>query len=299
MADLRYTLRFLWTHKAFAAAAVLTLAVGLGANTALYGVLNVALRPLAIPDADQLMSIAAETEGDESGGFQYTFSTDALADMQQRTQSFSDVVGVMPRIGGFATAGRAAQFFFVAVSDNFFSGLGIQPQLGELFARPSGSPAAVVLGHSFWMKHFGGDPGVIGRHVRINGHPAVVSGVVPRSFHGTFLAVELDGYVTLDDLGVVEPDVKPWLYHNRKARPVQVFGRLKPVRNRERRGPRDERHPGRSRPGTPGHGRWRQRACRARAVRTAAAVAGGHGGDSARSLLLPGRRRRWSCCSPA
>ena len=122
MSDLRYTLRFLWTHKAFAAAAVLTLAVGLGANTALYGVLNVALRPLAIPEADRFMSIAAETEGDESGGFQYTFSTDALADMQQRTQSFSDIFGVMPRIGGFATEGKAAQFFFAAVSDNFFLG---------------------------------------------------------------------------------------------------------------------------------------------------------------------------------
>ena len=78
MRNLRYTLRLLAAHKSFAAAAVLTLAVGLGANTALFGLSTSALRPLDVPDAEQLVAIAAETRGDESGGFQYAFSLEAL-----------------------------------------------------------------------------------------------------------------------------------------------------------------------------------------------------------------------------
>jgi hypothetical protein len=74
MRNLRYTLRFLTAHKSFTAAAVFTLAIGLGANTALFGLMNVVVRPLDVPHAEQLVAIAAETRGDESGGFQYTFS---------------------------------------------------------------------------------------------------------------------------------------------------------------------------------------------------------------------------------
>ena len=78
------------------------------------------------------------------------------------------------------------------------------------------------------MKTFGGDPGVIGKAVRVDGAPAVITGVVAKSFRGTLMGVELDGYVTLDDYGVLVPDVQRWLYHNRKARPLQLFARLKP-----------------------------------------------------------------------
>ena len=78
------------------------------------------------------------------------------------------------------------------------------------------------------MKHFGGDPAVIGRQVRVNGHPAVVTGVVPEGFRGTYLAVEMDGYVSIEDLRVIDPDVERWLYQNRKPRPMQLFGRLAP-----------------------------------------------------------------------
>ena len=65
------------------------------------------------------------------------------------------------------------------------------------------------------MKHFGGDPAVIGRQVRVNGHPAVVTGVVPEGFRGTYLAVEMDGYVAIEDLRVIDPGVERWLYLNR------------------------------------------------------------------------------------
>jgi predicted permease len=226
--DLRYAVRFLWLHKAFTLAAVLTLAIGLGANTALYGLLNAAMRPLPLPEADRLVTIAAEPVGDETGGFQFAFSIEQLKDLQQRADSFSDVVGYMARIGGLVTGGRSSQFWFVAVSDNYFTGLRVKPAAGTLFTSKSGSPVHVVLGHSYWIKHFGGDPNVIGQSIRVDGSPAVISGVVEESFRGTLMGVELDGYVVVDDYGALVPEVNRWLYHNRRARPMQVMARLKP-----------------------------------------------------------------------
>jgi putative ABC transport system permease protein len=227
--DLRHAARFLWAHRSFTLTAVLTLAIGLGANTALYGLLNSALRPLPVPDARQIVAIAAQVKGDESGGFQYAFSIDQMEDFQRRaTTSLSDVFGAMPRVGGMSVDGRAAQFFHVAVSNNYFAALHVKPLWGEFFHGPSGSPVSVVLGHAYWMRHFGGDPKVIGKAVLFNGKPAVITGVVPSTFHGTFMAVELDGYFSIDDLRIIDPNTLTWLYHNRKARPVQLFGRLKP-----------------------------------------------------------------------
>jgi putative ABC transport system permease protein len=206
--EFRHAIRFLWTHKSFTATGVLTLAIGLGANTALYGLLNAALRPLPVPHPEQLVSIAAETKDDNTGGFQYSFSIEALKDLQERAGHFSTVLAQMLRIGGLSTDGRASQFWFAAVSDNYFTGLGVAPAHGTLFTAPSGSPVHVVLGHTFWMKTFGGDPGVIGKAVRVDGSPAVITGVVAKSFRGTLMGVELDGYVTLDDYGVLVPDVQ-------------------------------------------------------------------------------------------
>ena len=228
MGDLRYAVRFLWLHQGFTAAAVLTLGIGIGVNTAFFGLLDAVLRPMALPDADRIVAIAADTKGDDSGGFQFFFSIEQMKDFQERGEAFSSVVGGMLRIGGLSTDGRAAPFWFMCVSDDFFSGLRVAPAAGALFTRPSGSPVHVVLGHTFWMKTFGGNPGVVGKAVRINGAPATITGVVARSFRGPMVGVEMDGYITLDDYGAISPGVNRWLYHNRKARAVQLFARMKP-----------------------------------------------------------------------
>ena len=228
MRDLRYAIRYFRLHKAFTATAVLTLAIGLGANTALYGLLNSALRPLAVPHPEQIVAIVAEPKGDETGGFQFSFSTEHLKDFQERAEPFSDVVGHVARVGGLTTHGRTSQFWFAAVSDNYFTGLGVQPAAGTLFSARSGSPVRVVLGHSFWIAVFGGDPDVVGRPVRVEGSPAVITGVVQESFRGTLMGVEMDGYIALDDYGVLTPDVNRWFYRNRGARTLQLFGRLAP-----------------------------------------------------------------------
>ena len=139
MRDLRYALRFLWAHKPFTATAVLTLAIGLGANTALYGLLNSALRPLAVPNPDELVTIAADTKDDDTGGFQYGFSIDALKDFQQRAEPFSAVFAMAPRVGGLSADGHASQLWFGTASDNYFPALGVTPAVGTLFTASSGS----------------------------------------------------------------------------------------------------------------------------------------------------------------
>ncbi len=151
-----------------------------------------------------------------------------MKDFQDRADSFSSVVGIMPRIGGLAAGGRPAQFWFAAVSDNFFTGLGVTPTIGSLFTSKSGSPVHVVLGNGFWRKTFGGDPNVVGRAIQVNGAPAVVTGVVSESFRGLLMGVEIDGYLALDDYGALSTDGQTWLYHNRKARALELFARLKP-----------------------------------------------------------------------
>ena len=227
MHDLRYAIRFLWIHKSFTATAVLTLAVGLGANTALFGLLNVVTRPMTVPNAEQIVTIAAEVEGDETGGFQFRFSTEQLKDFQERAEPFSDVFGLTPRMGGLADGSRAWQFWFAAVSENYFSALRVSPAAGTLFTSKSGSPVHVVLGYSFWKSRFGADPAVIGRSIRVEGRPAVITGVVEESFRGTLMGIEMDGYVTIDDYAVLEPSAQVWL-HDRDVRPIQFFARLKP-----------------------------------------------------------------------
>jgi putative ABC transport system permease protein len=226
--DLRHAFRFLWHHKAFTATAVLTLAIGLGANTALYGLLNATFRPLSVPDADRLVTIVGEPRGDETGGFQFSFSTEQMKDLQERADSFSDVVGFVARVGGFVADGKASTFWFAAVSNNYFKGLRVEPAAGSLFTDRSGSPVRLVLGNAFWRKRFGADQSVIGKVVRLDGEAAVIAGVVEPSFAGTMVGVELDGYIAIDDYGIIEPGAQRWLYHNRSARTMQLLGRLKP-----------------------------------------------------------------------
>lgn len=96
--------------------------------------------PLALPNPNEIVVIAAEPKGDETGDFQFSFSTEQMQDFQERAGSFSAVVGLMPRLGGLVADGKASKFWFAAVSDNYFTGLGVRPAAGTLFTGRSGSP---------------------------------------------------------------------------------------------------------------------------------------------------------------
>jgi hypothetical protein len=124
------------------------------------------------------------------------------------------------------------QFLYSAVTGNFFSALNIDPALGRFF-RPgegesSGGEIAIVLGHSFWQKKFGGDPAVVGKPVRFDGRPATVIGVAPKEFHGLYAGADMDGYVTLRSQVVDDSTRSHAFFTDRTFRGLTVYGRLKP-----------------------------------------------------------------------
>lgn len=229
--DLRYAIRHLRQQPGYAAGAVLTLALGIGANTAVFSLLNGFLRPLPVPNPSAVVALAGERR-DDTHGFQYTLSYPMLKELRARADVFSDLWAYSSWIGGMKADGVVSSFFYSGVTDNYFSGLGISPALGEWFppgdGEHPGTDTRVVLGHSFWMKHFGGSPSVLGKIVRLNGAPATIIGVVPKSFYGLYSGTEMDGYVQLGNTGRVGEPRMQGLFTDRTARRLMVHGRLKP-----------------------------------------------------------------------
>src|SRR5262249_13912214 len=158
--DVRYTLRQIRRAPAFALSAVLTLGLGIGANTGIFSPLNGSFRPLPVPDAGRIVIVAAEMPGDETG-FRYRFSFPALNDYRTETAVFSDVFAFDTRIAGLTAQGKTTQFVLHAVTGNFFSGLRLTPLVGRLIepgdGEHPGGDMIVVLGYGFWQRRFGGD----------------------------------------------------------------------------------------------------------------------------------------------
>jgi hypothetical protein len=186
--DLGYAARQLRKGPGFTSLVVLTLALGIGANTAMFSVENGFHRPLPVRAPEQIVVLATQTKGDALGleGIEYRFSYPALADFRKQAEAFSDLFAYNTGLGGLSAGGKASQFFYSYVTGNYFSVLGIKPAAGRFFlpgeGEKPGAEIVLVLGHSCWQKRLGGDAGVIGRRVRVDGKAATVVGVVPREF---------------------------------------------------------------------------------------------------------------------
>ncbi len=229
--DLRFACRQLWKDRTVAAVVIVTIALGIGVNTAVFSAVNGFERPLPVKDPDEIVILAADTKGDETG-LQFRFSFSTLQDLRQQTDSFSDVFAYTPGISGISSGGdKATAFMYAAVSGNYFTALGVRPLLGRFFEPGEGERAGaemnIVLGYSFWQKKFGGDPGVIGKTVQLDGAAATVIGVVPKSFHGLYTGLEMQGYVPLNAEISEEYEWTRDFFTSRKHRSLTVFGRLK------------------------------------------------------------------------
>ena len=233
--DIRFALRQIRRSPIFALSAVLTLALGIGANTGIFSLLNGYLRPLPVPDADRIMIIAAEMPGDETG-FRYRFSYQALTDYRAETTAFSDVFAFDTRIAGLTAGGKTTQFVYHAVTGNFFTALQLPPVLGRVFepgeGERAGTEVVLVLGHRFWQRRFGGDPGVVGRIVRVDGQPARVIGIAPPGFHGLYQGADIEGYVPLGALRARTAQTGQ-LFTDRTIRFLTMLARLRPGVTRE------------------------------------------------------------------
>jgi putative ABC transport system permease protein len=183
--DLRYGARSLRRARGFTAVAVLTLALGVGATTAMFSVLDaVLLRPLPFPDPDRLVLLYQTNDASSEGLLSFSVS-DFLA-LRGDGRVLGSVATFQTPADGFSyVAGdRAERVFGAVVSADFFTTLGVRPLLGRAFQPgddAEGAPPTAVLGHAFWQRRLGGDPQVVGRSIRLDGRAVTVIGVMPPS----------------------------------------------------------------------------------------------------------------------
>jgi predicted permease len=226
--DVRFGLRMLAKSPAFTAVAILTLALGIGANTAIFSVINALLfRPLAVQNADRLTVISVQTGPDSvPDGLSYP----DYRDYREQSDVFTEMAGYDLNLVGLGSGGRADRVIVSYVTSNYFSMLGVQPSAGRMIAPGEGDApntgAVVVLGHSFWQRRFGGDPGVVGRSVSLNGHAVTIIGVVPAEFRGTFTVVEMDAYVPIGMLASGSRSTT--FFTDRTSHELRTLATLKP-----------------------------------------------------------------------
>ena len=226
--DVRYALRVLRKSPAFTLVALLTLMLGIGANIAVFGVLNaVLLHPLDVTDPDNLYQMRHKQW---ATGRLLTTSYPAFEDFRRRNATFSGMAGIY----GYSAArlrwrNVVRRIHGDEVSGNYFDLLGVQPAIGRFFhaADEHGPDSApyVVLSDALWRNVFLADPGVVGTTVELDKHPFTVVGVASARFHGTEHFVWPDYWIPM----VNEEQVEGWDYlHIRTFVTVTVIGRLKP-----------------------------------------------------------------------
>lgn len=184
--DVRFGLRLLSRNPGFTVVAVITLALGIGANTAVFSVVNaVVIRPLPYPDSDRLMAISSTSQNNKSG---FASAPGVFLDWRDRSTSFDVVAGARNTTMTWSGVGQAQRLPIAMTSFDYFSLLGVQPVLGRLFSRDEdqlGHGAVALLGGGFWQREFGGDKNVLGKSIILDGAPFQIIGVLPtdiRSF---------------------------------------------------------------------------------------------------------------------
>ncbi|MGA3212823.1 MAG: ABC transporter permease, partial [Terriglobales bacterium] len=180
--DLRYALRQLRKNHCFTAIALITLALGIGANTAIFSVVNgVLLRRLPYADADCLALIWSVSDNDKRNQLSYT----DIDDYRAQSRAFEDVVAFGNWNATFTGAGDTERIHGMQVSDGYFRLMRVHPLLGRDFApeeQTDGKDQVIILTYGLWQRRYAGDPAVIGRQISLGGRPYVVVGVMPQDF---------------------------------------------------------------------------------------------------------------------
>jgi predicted permease len=229
--DLRFAFRQLKRTPGFAVTAVLTLALGIGANTAIFSLVSsLLLKPLPVANPQQITML---TYRQNRGTLQRNFSLPEFKAIRAQSRtSFSNIIAVTDGVDGFAVEGRKPERVMTAyVSGNFFDALGVHPAAGRLFLQSEGevldSDPVVVLDYDFWKERFNGDPNVVGREVTVDGHPFSVIGVAPKGFRGLpSIGPIMAAYLPLSQLtleGTPADVLNSW-----QTRSVILYGRLRP-----------------------------------------------------------------------
>ncbi|MGC1107379.1 MAG: ABC transporter permease [Candidatus Acidiferrales bacterium] len=228
--DIKYAVRVFTKSPGFTAIALLTLALGIGANTAIFSVVDgFLLRPLPVKDPGQITVLARQQKNEILS--QYLSYPEYQDFRQQASSAFSDMLAYRVGLDGLSVNGHADHILTSFVTGNYFTMLGVKPFLGRLILPSEGGTAGadpvIVLGYDYWRTLFGSDPNVVGKSVSIDGHAFTVVGVAPESFHGLNAIVNMQAYMPMG-MSTVEGDLQNNFMADRNQRSFIVFGRLKP-----------------------------------------------------------------------
>jgi len=232
--DLRYNLRLLRLSPGFTIVAVLTLALGIGANTAIFQLISaIRLRSIPVKNPQELGTVRIADRHWGSGQFssQYSQLTFAMwQEIQKRQEGFADIAAWSDRRFNLSTGGEVRYARAIQISGNFFHVLGVEPLLGRLLGPTDDQPGCGIAGadisYAFWQRNFGGDPQIVGKRFNLDGNSFEVRGVTPPAFKGISVGDSFDVAVPL----CAEPILSP--RNNRltirHAWWLATIGRLKP-----------------------------------------------------------------------
>ena len=220
--DLRFAARGLLRQPALAAIAILTLALAIGANTAIFTVVNsLLLRPLPYPESDRLVRVHTAFRSNQSD--RYWMSRPEYFELVRDARSYSSTAAWAMGTATFGNIDRPVRVAAAYTTPGLAATLGVAPALGRYFtaeeAQPGADPQVAVLGHDLWQRAFGADPQVIGRKVTLDGHPVRIIGVMPDGFE--FPDPEIEAWVPF---GLDPRDPK----EGRASHFLHVVGRLAP-----------------------------------------------------------------------
>ena len=238
--DIRYGLRMLARNPAFSAIAVLTLALGIGANTAIFSLTDqILLRRLPVQNPEQLVALrtTGSNQGhvwsdstDDSGMFSYP----VYKDLRDHNPTFSNLLARFPTSVSVSGQGSTELAQAELVSGNYFEMLGVQPALGRVFSTTDetapGANTLAVLSYGYWARHFGSDPGILNKQIVVNGTSLTIVGVARAGFTGIQIGQLPDLFIPITMKAQMTPGWNG--LDNRKDYWIAILGRLKPGFNR-------------------------------------------------------------------
>ncbi|HSG07395.1 MAG TPA: ABC transporter permease [Longimicrobiales bacterium] len=239
MIDLRRAMRTLTKTPFVTAVAVLSLALGIGANAAIFSLFDqMLLRPLPVRAPDQLVNLVAPgpkpgaQSCNQAGDCDATLSYAMFRDLEQAGGPFAGVAAHRSFGANLAFEDQTLSASGMLVSGSYFPLLGVNPALGRVFGVSDdeniGEHSVVVLSYNYWENRLGKDPAILNQTLIVNGHPLTVVGVAAKNFVGTTLGVMPDVFVPLTMRAVMEPYFRDAGFENRQSYWTYVFARLKP-----------------------------------------------------------------------
>ena len=230
--ELRFGLRVLLKQKSFTAVAVLTLALGIGANTAIFSVVNgVLLKPLAFHDPDSLVMLWTDNPTLDLGFHELPPANADLPEWRARTTSFEQIGAFQSNFADLSDDINPERVGGVDVSVNLLPMLGIQPVLGRQFTAEEEQPGqdhVLIISHALWQRRFGGNKGILGKTITINQVPRTISGVLPEGFHFPRATEMPQGYRLPERADLWTPLAKDATFWERRTqRQLILIARLK------------------------------------------------------------------------